>query len=633
MKTLLAFALAAALAPASLTAGPILQPAEIGGTGMGLVADRNLRAFSLADPGSAWLIDYAKYGTMKEAGTPRYHYDIKDVRGLAQATGEAIYPNNYSLERDPAYQAAKGRLVLPSSDKGLFGDDPAKAQENLFRWAASRQPEGVKLWFVGEAFRQAGMWVPALKAYYALLVHYPETTRLAESGTWGLALGSTAIQRIKLICREHPELNLELVDAEVDVNNPGTLDEKVMKLNPGRFVDRRQFKAPVLAQEGIRRVKGSGRVKLVEYNNGHWGLYVDNKPYWVKGMAWGLTKIGESPDLQNMTPWELSSDPEPWSRTWWDRNRNNRRDPGEDVNDLELLKALGVNTLRIYYGCPNKAALRNLYNKAGIRVMMGNAFGAYALDAGTTWEAGTDYTNPQQQETMLNSVKKMVLEHKDEPYLLAWCLGNENIYGVANNSNKYPATFAHLLQKACKLIHRLDPDHPVVYSNGDLAYLDEFVRQTPDLDILGCNVYRGKEGAGDLYERVSKEYDKPVLITEFGAPAFNNAKHGEDEDAQADYIEGNLKDMAYNRAGGLGAGNALGGFLFEWQDEWWKAGSAAPPDQHESGTGQAPGPFVDGMFHEEWFGITSQGNGYDSPNMRQLRKAYTVIQRYWRSNP
>jgi beta-glucuronidase len=225
----------------------------------------------------------------------------------------------------------------------------------------------------------------------------------------------------------------------------------------------------------------------------------------------------------------------------------------------------------------------------------------------------------------------MVLEHKDEPYLLAWCLGNENIYGVANNSNKYPATFAHLLQKACKLIHRLDPDHPVVYSNGDLAYLDEFVRQTPDLDILGCNVYRGKEGAGDLYERVSKEYDKPVLITEFGAPAFNNAVHGEDEQAQADYIEGNLKDMAYNRAGGMGAGNALGGFLFEWQDEWWKAGSTKPPDQHDHSGGQAPGPFVDGMVHEEWFGLTSQGNGNDSPNMRQLRKAYYTVQKYWRN--
>jgi len=43
------------------------------------------------------------------------------------------------------------------------------------------------------------------------------------------------------------------------------------------------------------------------------------------------------------------------------------------------------------------------------------------------------------------------------------------------------------------------------------------------------------------------------------------------------------------------------------------------------------GAFVDGMFHEEWFGLTSQGNGNDSPNMRQLRKAYYTVQKYWRN--
>lgn len=611
---------------ATLAAGPILQPAAVGGVG---AATGSARAFRLAEPGINWLVDYGKYGVMVGAGTSHYHYTMTDPRGLAQATGEAIYPNTYALPRDPAFLAMKAGLKIPDSDKGLFGDDPSQPQANAYKWAASQEPEGVKLWFIGEAFRQAGMWIPALKAYEALLIQFPETTRLAEGGSWGLALGSTAIQRIKLICREHPELDLALEDAVVDIKDPGQLDERVVEIDPGHFVDRRLLKAPDLAKIGIRQVKGAGKVKLVEYNNGHWAFFVDNKPYWVKGMAYGLTKIGESPDLQNMTPWELSNDPEPWSHTWWDKNRNDRRDPGENVNDLQLLKAMGVNTLRIYFGATNKAALLNFYREAGIRVMMGTAFGAYALDSGATWEQGTDYSDPRQQKKMLDAVRKMVMTYKDEPYVLAWCLGNENVYGAGNNANKYPALFAHLLQEACKLIHRLDPNHPVVYSNGDLTDLDVFARQTPDLDILGVNVYRGKEGAGDLYERVAKEYGKPVLVTEFGAPAYNNAMHGEDEQAQADYIEGNLKDMDYNRAGGMGAGNALGGFLFEWQDEWWKAGSSKPPDQHDTSAGQAPGPFVDGMFHEEWFGITGQGNGYDSPNMRHLRKAYYVIQKDW----
>lgn len=615
---------------AGLAAEQTLQPEDVG-AGAGVRGGAGSRAFSLAEPGQNSLIDYNKFGRFHDQGTPKYHYEVTDARGLAQATGEAIYPNNYSLPRDPAYLALKAKLTPVTAENGLFGDDPSQSQLNVYKWASSKQPEGVKLWFTAEAFREAGMLVPALKAYDALLVHFPETTRLADGGAWGLALGNTAIQRIKLICREHPELDLELEGAAVDIKDPGQLGEKILKLDPGHFIQR-SSKAPVdLAKAGIRKVKGNGRVKLVEYNNGHWSLFVDNKPYFVKGLAWGLTKIGQSPELQNVTSWEQSSDPEPWKQTWWDRNRNNKRDPGEDVNDLELLKSLGVNTLRNYYQMTNKAALRNLYKQAGIRCMMGTAFGVYAQDSGATWEQGTDYTDPRQQEKMLEAVKKLVLENKDEPYVLAWCLGNENVYGGANNSPKYPATFADLLQKACKLIHRLDPDHPVVYSNGDLQFMDEFVRHTPDLDILGCNIYRGKEGAGDLYERVSKDYDKPVLITEFGAPAFNNAFHGEDEDAQAAYFEGNLKDMAYNRAGGQGAGNALGGFIFEWQDEWWKSGAGNDPvDKQDYGKGQAAGPFIDGMFHEEWFGITSQGNGFDSPNMRQLRKAYYTVQKAWK---
>ena len=52
-------------------------------------------------------------------------------------------------------------------------------------------------------------------------------------------------------------------------------------------------------------------------------------------------------------------------------------------------------------------------------------------------------------------------------------------------------------------------------------------------------------------------------------------------------------------------------------------------DAQDTGPGQAPGPFADGMFHEEWFGLTSQGNGYDSPYMRQPRKSVQVVAKYW----
>lgn len=589
--------------------------------------------FTLADPGTLGLIDYAKYGRIEKPGTKYYAYRPYYKKELAQASGEGIYPNTESVLRDPAYLAIKDKLVLPTDDKGFWAGDSDKAQENFFRWATSKQPEGVKLWFVAESFKDAGMWIQAVKAYYALLVQFPATTRLSPDGGWGLSFGSMAIQRIKVICRQQPQWNLDFVDAEVEILNPGTLDEKVIKLNPGHFVDRKATEPLPLATVGVKRYVGEGKVRLVEYNNGAWQMLVNGQPYFVKGLIYGATKIGQSPDLQNMTPWELSSDAEFYKKGWADLNRNGKQDANENRNDLQLLKDLGVNTLRIYFGASNKQAMRNFYSQAGIRMMMGMAFGAYGLESGGGWEHGTDYSNPQQQQAMLDFIKKTVLEHKDEPYVLMWCLGNENNYGVANNMPKYPATFAQFLQKAATLIHKLDPDHPVCYSNGDLGFIEKYARFAPDLDIFGANVYRGKDGMGDLYTRVMQAYDKPVIITEFGAPAFTNDKKGENQDAQAEYLAGAWDDIWFNRAGSRGAGNSLGGFVFEWQDEWWKSGRVDPVDQHDMSQGQWQGPFADGWAHEEWFGITSQGDGKDSPWKHELRKAYYTLQKRWTAIP
>jgi len=48
---------------------------------------------------------------------------------------------------------------------------------------------------------------------------------------------------------------------------------------------------------------------------------------------------------------------------------------------------------------------------------------------------------------MLESVTNMVLEFKDEPYILFWLLGNENVYGFACNADKEPDVFLNLLMR------------------------------------------------------------------------------------------------------------------------------------------------------------------------------------------
>jgi beta-glucuronidase len=355
----------------------------------------------------------------------------------------------------------------------------------------------------------------------------------------------------------------------------------------------------------------------------------------IKGITYAPTKVGESPDEKTMTNW-MENDfnhngkiDGPYD-AFVDKNKNNRQDKFEPaVGDFKLMKELGVNTIRLYHQPfrVNKELLRDLYDNYGIRVIMGDFLGKYAIGSGAPWNPGTDYNNPEHKKNMIASVTKMVNEFKDEPYILFWLLGNENVYGYACNADKEPDLFFKFANEVAKIIKSIDPQHPVAICSGDILYLDKFGKDAPDIDIFGTNAYRGEYGFGRLWQSVKEEVDRPVFITEFGCPAFGEGKTSEvAEQLQAEYHQGCWEDIENNMAFQGQAGNALGGVVFEWLDEWWKA---YEPKVHDT-KGLWKGPFPDGYMHEEWLGLCSQGDGKLSPFLRQLRQAYYTYKKMWR---
>jgi len=92
---------------------------------------------------------------------------------------------------------------------------------------------------------------------------------------------------------------------------------------------------------------------------------------------------------------------------------------------------------------------------------------------------------------------------------------------------------------------------------------------------------------------------------------------------------GNWVDLEDNAAG-RGSGNAIGGVVFAWVDEWWKAGQPPRflPKVHETIPNWS-GPFAGGKNYEEWYGVASQGDGSLSPYLRQLRSAYFLYEKMW----
>lgn len=597
----------------------------------------------LYNSGTEDIIDYKKYGKFYNIGAKNYRYEVIDPAGLVLAAGEGIYPNTSYVIKDPAYRKAQkeGRLEGSHWDF-IYGDD---LEANFYKWATAPEPWGIKLFYIGMALERARLYKQAIKAYYSIVVHFPNAVGWTYWHTpW--YPGQAAISKIRFLCRRHPELKMRLADAKIQIINgfDNDISNDIVITNPGKIINesdvskicaRAQIDNKKISDKQIVRRLGSRKVQLVQFKNKHWQLRVNGKPYVIQAVTYTPTKVGQSPDEGTLANWMFEDTNNngkidgPYD-AWVDKNRNSIQDTDEPVvGDFQLMKEMGVNTIRLYHQPfeVNKELLRDLYKNYGIMVIMGDFIGKYALGSGAKWAEGTDYANPEHQENMLNSVKKMVMEFKDEPYVLMWLLGNENNYGLGCNADKKPESYYRFANEAAKLIKSLDKDHPVAISNGDTLFLDIFAKNAPDIDIFAANVYRGDYGFGSFWEQVMDASGRPAFITEYGCPAYGRNKTiDEAEGAQADYHSGCWEDFAANMAGTCeGVGNALGGVAFEWLDEWWKAYEPSMHDTKEL----ANGPFPDGYYYEEWFGFCSQGEGASSPFLRWLRKSYYYYQNAW----
>lgn len=334
-------------------------------------------------------------------------------------------------------------------------------------------------------------------------------------------------------------------------------------------------------------------------------LMVNGKEFMINGMNWDYFPVGTN---YNFSLWQQSDD---IIRAALDE-------------EMPLLKSMGVNAIRQYTGVPPEW-IRYIYEKYGIYTMLNHSFGRYGLTLDGSWVANTEYSDPRVRDLLLREVQEMTEAYRNTPGLLLYLLGNENNYGLFwegaetedipvkdRKSTIRAEAMYKLFNEAAELMKAGDKSHPVAICNGDLLFLDIIARQCPGVDILGVNMYRGVS-FGDAFERVKKEYGKPLLFTEFGADAFNAVTNSEDQQAQAYYLVGNWKEI-YENAAGLGkAGNSIGGFTFQFSDGWWKFGQTSNLDVHDNNASWSNGGYLndyvpgENNMNEEWFGICAKG--------------------------
>lgn len=360
------------------------------------------------------------------------------------------------------------------------------------------------------------------------------------------------------------------------------------------------FTLPIVAQ--------SSQVS-VESNSEGQKLVVNGEPFIINGMNWDYFPIGTN-----------------YSYSLWNQSDDVIRAALDE--EMGLLKNMGVNTIRVYTGIQPKW-IEYIYENYGIYTMLNHSFGRYGLTINGVWTPVTKYDDEETKKLLLAEATELVETYKDTPGLLLYLLGNENNYGLfwaGAETEDFPdeddqrravgesrgRPMYKLMNDAALAMKSVDGSHPVAICNGDVLFLDIVAEECPDVDIYGTNMYRGVSFT-DAFERIKNEYGKPVMLTEFGADAFNALTNQEDQRAQAYYMVGNWKEI-YENAAGLGkANNSIGGFTFQFSDGWWKYGQTTNLDVHDNNASWVNGGYPhdtengSNNMNEEWFGVCAKG--------------------------
>ena len=266
------------------------------------------------------------------------------------------------------------------------------------------------------------------------------------------------------------------------------------------------------------------------------------------------------------------------------RGEGNGENSGYSFNDdIPLLVEANINTIRTYAAITNIAEL-NAFANAGIKVIMMLNENSY------TW-----YVN----------------QFKNHPAILMWEFGNEFNYHPEWFGNNIQNWY-NILEDRASTVKNLDPNHPVSTGHGEVPDV-QALNSCPSIDVWGMNVYRWLSPDSAINE-LAELTDKAMYISEAGADSFNSNSNAENQVEQAQAIEIILNAIIDK------SDLCIGTTLFEFCDEWWKAGN---PNQQDSGGFPNAIPY-DNFANEEYWGIVTRD--------RVPKLSYYVVQEIYEAS-
>ena len=243
-----------------------------------------------------------------------------------------------------------------------------------------------------------------------------------------------------------------------------------------------------------------------------------NSKHWIKSVTYGPFEPRESDDV-GLPPEELLE------------------------ADLQALRELGANTLRVYE--PPPTSFLDTCSRHGLQVLIS-----------VPWADHIDFLrDPQRRTEVVQALRQTVGRYKEHPALLGYFVGNE-----------IQATMVRWLgaRKVKRLLEDLIDAGREVDSGALFAYANypstEYLN--PDnADFVAYNVYLEEQDSFEKYLARLQNIagDKPLLISEFG---IDSKSHGANR--QAAILEWHI-DSAITCG-------AAGTTIFAFTDDWFRGG-------------------------------------------------------------
>ncbi len=283
---------------------------------------------------------------------------------------------------------------------------------------------------------------------------------------------------------------------------------------------------------------------FVKGKHGNYELWVNNEPCYFRGVAYNT------------------------AHDWRDGFMPLTRRQVE--KDLEMIKAMGANTIRRYdHGIYDRNIL-NIAAEYDLNVLYG-----FWFDPATDF-----YKDSLAVKKYIRDVEAKVIEFKDKQAIVAWSLGNET-WGLLKHHYSKPylvnvrRQYVKMIEYLARRIHELDPARPVFSCIEHEEYqlageLVAFRDGAPSLDAMGINSYY-KEQISQL-DHITWQFDslRPYLISEFGPrgywdPHYNRSKDGLlTEDSEKEKAA--WYNQQWNNYVLAHKGSNIGGFAYCWHD-------------------------------------------------------------------